>query len=434
MIKRIVDYSLSIKDELVTLRRDFHKYPELAFCEFKTASKIISYLKKLGFSVKIGTEAIDMNSALGVPGEATLSKERARAQAEGVSPELLDLIGCGATGVIADIYGTRAGKSKNVTYRFDIDAVGIDESNSDSHIPYSCGFSSVHSGIAHCCGHDGHIAIGLGLAKLLSDNRDTFSGRVRLIFQPAEEGVHGAGAMVAAGAVENTDYFFSGHIGMSANKNNVLCASTGAFLCVAKYDAEFFGLGAHAGIAPHEGKNAILAAAQATLALHSISRHGSGSSRINVGVINGGTGRNVIPDYARIQFETRGEKEEINAYMSESAKRIISSAAQMYDVSYYLNLVGYAGSYSPDLDFSSQIEDLAKKSGLYNEVRGYSDLNASEDCSDFLNKVVAAGGKATYMLFGTELKSAHHTAEFDFDESVLQQSVAFLAILAHIYS
>lgn len=434
MKERIFDAARSLKDELSLLRRDFHRYPELAFREFRTTAKIASYLEALGFIIKIGKEAIDMSSALGIPSEEVLASERQRAIAEGVSEEILSIIGNGATGVVADIIGEGAGAHKNVSFRFDIDAVAIEESTSSDHLPYREGFSSVHSGCAHCCGHDGHIEIGLGLARLLSENKDLFSGRVRLIFQPAEEGVHGAGAMVAAGVLDDSDYLFSGHLGMSANDNSVLSASTGGFLCASKFDAEFFGLSAHAGMAPEEGKNAILAAAQATLALHAISRHGKGASRVNVGVITGGTGRNVIPDYASVKFETRGETDEINDYMRESAKRIIDSAASMYGLSYKLELVGHAGCYIPDEDFAKEIALLAKGSGLYEKVIGYSDLNASEDCSELLNKVVTNGGKTSYMLYGTKIASPHHTPEFDFDEQVLSKTVSLLALLAHKYS
>ena len=221
------------------------------------------------------------------------------------------------------------------------------------------------------------------------------------------------------------------HLGLGADKTNSLCASTGGFLCASKFDVTFEGRSAHAGNAPQDGNNALLAAAQATLALHAISRHGEGASRINVGVINGGSGRNVIPDHAVIKFETRGQTQKINDYMIDCAERIISSAALMYNVKSEIVCVGRARSFELfDESFASEIKELANEAGVFDQVNDYADLNASEDCTSFMTRVCERGGKATYLLLGTDLADKHHTPNFDFDESSLTSAVAFYACLA----
>ncbi len=435
MIDKIISSATALKDETVRLRRDFHKYPESGFFEFRTASIIIGFLQDLGYDVKFGKEVVADDSLLGVPSADTFSAAKERAVKEGADPAVCDLLDCGHTAVVATLKGKKNGNSKVVAFRFDIDCNELTESENSNHIPMTLGFRSTHEGLTHACGHDGHAAIGLTLARILKDYESEFSGTVKLIFQPAEEGVRGAEAMVAAGIVDDVDYFFSGHLGLGADKSGSLCASTGGFLCATKFDVTFEGKSAHAGNAPHEGNNALLAAAQATLALHAISRHGEGASRINVGVISGGSGRNVIPDRAILKFETRGQTQKINDYMIECAERIISSAALMYNVKSEISCVGRARSFElSDNDFASEIKALAEEAGIFNRVDDYADLNASEDCTSFMTRVCECGGKATYMLFGTNLADKHHTPDFDFDESSLTSAAAFYAYLAMKYA
>ena len=429
-MKRIIEEAKLLREEAVRLRRDFHKFPERGFCEFRTASIIIKYLTDLGFDVRYGSDVISTDHIFGAPDSTLLSTEKNRALSEGVSEEIVDALYGGATGVVATIKGDGSGNGKVVAFRFDIDCNELSEAVDESHRPFKEGFSSVHDGCAHACAHDGHVAIGLTLAKFLSANRDSFSGTVKLIFQPAEEGVRGAAAMVAAGVVDDVDYFFSGHLGISADRRGAFACSTDRFLCASKFDAEFFGKSAHAGLSPQSGNNALLAAAQAALSLHGISRHGDGASRINVGVINGGSGRNVIPEYAKIMFETRGESDHINSYMVERAQSIIKASAEIYGVDYDMRCVGHASSFKPDTDFSKEVLEIACETEIFNNVIIKANMNASEDCTAFMNRVVGNGGKASYFLFGTDLASPHHTPNFDINEDSLVDAVAMLAVIA----
>lgn len=135
--------------------------------------------------------------------------------------------------------------------------------------------------------------------------------------------MRGAHAMVESGIVDDVDYMLGAHFGFKMRKTGTVACNVTGFLATSKYDARFQGVPAHAGAAPEQGKNALLAAACATLNLHAISRHSAGASRINVGRLDAGSGRNVIGDKALLCLETRGATSEINAFMETEAQRII---------------------------------------------------------------------------------------------------------------
>lgn len=415
-------------------RRDLHRHPEIGFLEYRTASMIITTLRGLGFTVKYGESVNDTSATAGLPSREEQEACMRRAIEEGADPALVREMTDGRTGVVAILDGTAGGAGQTVAFRFDMDANDAAEERDDAHRPAREGFLSVHENAMHACGHDGHVAIGLMLAHLLAAHRAEFSGQVRLIFQPAEEGVRGAESMLRAGVTDGVDVFFGGHIGLSATENGMLVASVGDFLAASKFDAVFTGRSSHAGIAPEEGRNALLASAQAAIALHAISRHGKGASRINVGILRAGTGRNVLPDRAEMGFETRGETREINDYMESEARRIVRASADMHGVSVTLERIGYAEDFVPDPDFGREIADFARSLGIYETVLDYGKMCASEDCTAFMNAVTASGGRATYMMFGTERTAGHHNGRFDFDESVLPKTADLLYRLTLKYT
>ena len=156
---------------------------------------------------------------------------------------------------------------------------------------------------------------------------------------------------------------------------------TDGFLATTKLDAEFHGVSAHAGAAPEEGKNALLAAAQAAISLSTISRHSQGSSRINVGVLNAGTGRNVVPDIASMKIETRGGNTEINEFMVKEARRMLQAAADLYDVKVDISLAGGAPASIYDKELAEEIAALVKEKCGYAHVLTYVDMGGSEDCT-----------------------------------------------------
>jgi len=279
----------------------------------------------------------------------------------------------------------------------------------------------------HACAHDGHTTIGLGLAHLLMQHRAELNGTIKLIFQPAEEGTRGARAMVAAGALDGVDYFTAIHIGTGVPAGTVICGSDN-FMATTKFDVRFTGVAAHAGGKPEEGRNALLAAAQAAIGLHSIAPHSEGASRVNVGVMQAGSGRNVVPASALLKVETRGESEAINQYVFERAKAVIDGAAAMHGVSTELRLMGAATSSVPSPAWVNYLrEQAAQVAGVEKAIDKVKAPAGSEDATLMMARVQQNGGLASYMVFGTTLSAGHHNEKFDFDETVMLIAIETLA-------
>ncbi|HBH11572.1 MAG TPA: peptidase M20 [Clostridiales bacterium] len=406
-----------LKQEVISIRREIHRYPESGWTEFRTSSVIIKKLTELDMEVLYGRKIHKEESMLGLPSKQKNDLCMQRAISEGGDPNLIMSMNGGFTGAIGILNGMMDGPT--VALRFDIDANEIEESNFIKHKPYYEGFLSEHNGVMHSCGHDGHAAIGLGTAVILSKYKDRLKGRVIFIFQPAEEGDRGAKSIVDSGMLDNVDYCLGAHIGLKAKKYGTIVAGTDGFLASTKFDVTFSGKPSHAGANPELGENALLAAATAVLNLYSISRHSKGTTRINVGVLNAGTDRNIIPDKAFLKIETRGNDNELNEFMQTKAEKICRSAAQMYDIDYDIKIVGEA----PTAVSDPEMIDIITKSALeLNEVTELIPLisfGAGEDVTFMINEVQRQGGKASFMLLGSELASGHHTKEFDFNEDVL---------------
>ena len=424
--------SEQMQQDIIARRRDLHKHAESAWTEFRTASIVAKELKKLGYEVLVGDEVLVAEEMMGVPSAEVLKQCQERAISEGADAELVARMSGGKTGVMGIMKFEKPGKT--VAFRMDMDANDVQETDDAAHFPNKNGFASVHANVMHACGHDGHTSTGLALAKLIADNKEDFAGTIKLIFQPAEEGVRGARAMVAKGIVDDVDYFFGMHLGFNANRDNTFICMTDDFLATSKVDAKFTGLSAHAGVAPHNGKNALLAAAQACISLHTIARHGKGVTRINVGVVNAGTGRNVLPDVAEIKFETRGADTEINDFMYKEAVRMVEAAAMMYDVKVEMTEMGGAPSCRPDRDFCEEIQKVIISTGKFEKVIPEVGLGASEDCTYFMDRVQSVGGKAIYMMCGASYIAGHHNSKFDFNEKNLVNAAASLATLAQVFS
>lgn len=431
-MKTIWQQAEALKNELAERRRSLHRYPETGWTEFRTASLIIRELETLGYEVHFGPEVMAEASMMGRPSMEEMKAYADRAVSEGADPELVGKMAGGKTGVLAILDTGRPGKT--VAFRFDMDCNDVEEEKGTTHRPAAEGFASIHPRAMHACGHDGHVTIGLALAKLLQENRDLLHGRLKLIFQPAEEGVRGALAMVDAGVVDDVDYLFGGHIGFKCMMDNALVTMTDGFLATTKLDAVFHGISAHAGAAPEEGKNALLAAAQAAISLHTISRHSRGSSRINVGVLTAGTGRNVVPDSASMKIETRGADTEINDFMVKETRRMLQAAADLYDVKVEISLAGGAPASVYDKELAEEIAALVTEKCGYDQVLTYVDMGGSEDCTYFMDQVQKHGGRAAYLMYGTSLAAGHHNGRFDFNEEVLWKAAATLTELAVKYS
>jgi aminobenzoyl-glutamate utilization protein A len=201
------------------------------------------------------------------------------------------------------------------------------------------------------------------------------------------------------------------------------------YLATTKFDAIITGAPAHAGGKPNEGRNALLAAATAVLNLHSISRHKEGATRINVGRLNAGTGRNVVCPMAHLVVETRGATTELNDYVYEHAVRVLHGAATMHDCSLEIKAMGSAQSAVSDPELAERVEKLALGLDGFS-IRKPETGGGSEDFTYMMTRVQENGGLATNVGMGADLGGwGHHTAEFDFDERALRMAVELLSVV-----
>lgn len=423
IIKNIAEES---REELIAQRRDFHKYAETGWFEMRTSSIIARKLTELGYEVLTGEDVCDKDARMGVPSDEALEKGYQRAIEQGADPEFVERTKGGMTGVIGIL---RCGEGPTMAMRFDIDALGVFESDEPDHRPTAEGFASVNYGSMHACGHDVHGTVGLGVAKALMAIRDQLHGTVKLIFQPAEEGVRGAKAIVEKGHLDDVQYFLGSHVsGKKADDPADITGGSYGALATCKYDVVYKGLAAHAGGVPHNGKNALLAAAAAVLNLYAIPRHGSGSSRINVGTLHAGSGRNVIADEAKMEIEVRGQTTQINDYMCEYAKRVLRSCAEMHGCTMEMKLMGASISMASDEEMARKVVDACHKIGLTTSEKLLVVSGGSEDCAYMMQRVQEKGGIAAFMRLHTPMAGPAHNRRFDVGEEVLVNGVkAFCA-------
>lgn len=404
-----------IEEELIRLRRHFHKYAEPAWMEFLTTAKIIEELKNYNLDLYYGKE-IYFNKRMGLPEKSILESYKNSISISDIEKkeEILDSY----TGLIAVLDTKKIGP--NIGFRFDIDANELCESDSLGHLPNILNFSSKNSFAMHACGHDAHMSIGIELAKILASNVKKLKGKIIFIFQPAEEGVRGAYSLMNNPIIDKLDYLAGMHIGMDVKSGEIGVGSHG-FLATKKIDIIFKGKASHAGASPEKGHNALLAASSAVLNFNSLAQHSMGEARINVGKLNAGSGRNIIANKAKIEMEIRGENENIISYLYDGVNRIVEGSAISYDCSYEIEIKGQAPS------LISYDEEFIKNLRNYYKEKSYklvdANLKGSEDIAYLLNEVRKKGGKTVHFILGSNLKDSHHSEEFDINEKDMLRGV-----------
>lgn len=229
--------------------------------------------------------------------------------------------------------------------------------------------------------------------------------------------------MASGGALDDVDALLCLHLGIHADSGELVLNPTD-FLCSTKFDVHFFGTPAHAGLEPNAGTNALAAACSATTALLGIPRHRDGMTRINIGTLQGGSGRNVIAEHALLCGETRGAAPHLNDYMFGQVQRIVEGTALAYGVTYRIIKQGEAQGLANSPELLSELAPLARDEGL--EVVPTRRFGASEDAGFLMERVQRAGGQAAYLVLGATLAAPHHHNAFDFDEGVLVQAVNLL--------
>ncbi len=289
LLQNSVSPSLDLpwEEDAIALRRDFHAHPELGFQEVRTAGIIAARLRDLGMEVR---EAV------------------------------------GVTGVIGILRG-EAGDGPCVLVRADMDALPIEEENEWE-------WKSKQKGAMHACGHDGHMAVGLSVARLLSEQKASLRGTVKFMFQPAEEGLGGAGEMMRDGVLENPkpDFALALHIWSPIPKGKIAVAPGPVMAATDAFSARIIGKGGH-GALPHETVDAVYIASQLVVALQSVvSRNVKPMEPavVTVGKIASGTTFNVIPGEAILEGTTRAFSDDVRAQLETRVREIVASLPPVF--------------------------------------------------------------------------------------------------------
>ena len=303
------------KDWIIEKRRLLHRIPERGFEEVKTQRAIMDALEEIGIPY---------------------TTER--------------------TWVIGMIEGAMEGET--VALRADMDALPIEE-------PEGCPFRSEHPGMMHACGHDAHTAILLGAARMLHSIRDQLKGRVKLLFQPAEETLGGAQPMIEAGAMENphVDRVYGLHVmpylpvGMVETRGGTLNASTDSVRI------KILGKAGH-GAYPESGADAIVCAAQVITALQTlVSRNLSplSSAVLSIGMIEGGTAANIICDEVRLRGTLRTANAELRAMMKGRIAEVAQGVAQAMGCRAEVNIISGYSALVNDEGEAARVGRVAKR-------------------------------------------------------------------------
>ncbi|AUV81698.1 amidohydrolase [Salinigranum rubrum] len=410
---------MSIED-LRNLRRDLHRHPEPAWREFYTTARIVDELETRPLdALYVGPEVLgeDRNA---VPDDDELDSWMARAREAGAREDIVERLAGGYTGALAVL---ERGEGPTVGLRVDIDGLPILEAD-DDHRPFEEGFRSENEGFMHACGHDAHATIGIGVIDAILDS--DFQGTLKVVFQPAEEVIGGGEPVVAGGHLDDVDYLLAVHVGLDHPSGEVVAGIDG-FLAVHHLSVAFTGESSHAGARPEQGRNANLALATAVQNLHAIPRHADGATRVNAGVIEGGTASNIVAEASEMEVEVRGETTDLMEYMGEHAERIVRAAGEMHACEVEIESVARAPSAVSDPELADVVGAVASGVEGVERVLPSDALGGSEDATYLMQHVQERGGKAAYVGIGTDHPTGHHTPRFDVDEESIRIGIETLS-------
>lgn len=379
--------TLAPQEELVRYRRHFHAHPELSLIEFATAKFIERELREAGYD-QIRT-------------------------------------GIGRTGILATLQGAKPGPV--TLLRADMDALPIEERNDE---PYR----SLTPGVMHACGHDGHMAILLAVARALRRRADEITGTIVFCFQPGEEGHSGNKLMIEDGALENphVDRTFALHLysGLDVGKVGV---RDGAFFASSdRFDIELAGKGGH-GALPQSAIDPIVAAAQFVTMLQTVASREIAASQpvvVTVGALHSGTTFNVIPELATLQGSVRAFDETIRAELPVRIERLLAGVCEAMRLTYRFD---YHWIYPPTVNdpaTNDVVREVAREVlGEQNLVDPHEIVMWSEDMS-FMQEL----RPGAYFLVGARGPrkgiEPQHSARFDIDERALEVGFRMMMGLA----
>lgn len=331
------------------------------------------------------------------------------------------------TGCIATIKGGQPGKT--VMLRADIDALPIQE---EAGRPYG----SLNDGVMHACGHDCHTAMLLGAARILNDHREELKGTVKLIFQMGEEIARKAEEYVKRGALEDVDAIFGMHVWADMEKNTANFENGERMACSDRFTIQIHGTSAH-GSAPHQGHDAVLAAAHAVMALQSIpSRQNNplNSLVVTVGMMNGGTKENILCDHVELVGTVRAFNREFRNSMPKRIEDVVTNTVKAYgctaECDYYFGPSPLINDYE---DLNELARGAAKKIIGSDCLRPLPKMMGAEDFSVYLEHIPGVYGYLGIYDPESGIKHTHHHPAFDVDESVLYQGTGIYAQFAVDY-
>lgn len=374
---------------LVKWRRDFHAHPELGFQEHRTAAVVAAHLRRLGLQVQ-----------------------------EGVA----------GTGVVGLLEGAVPGRT--ILVRADMDALPVQEANEAE-------YRSQVPGVMHACGHDGHTAIGMGVAQLLAGRQDRMAGCVKFVFQPAEEGPGGARPMVEAGVLTApaVDAALGIHLSSSYPLGQIGVRPGPVMAATAPFSIVVRGKGGHAAF-PHRLVDPILAAAHVVTALQSIVSRNLDPLKpgvISVATIHGGTAGNVIPPEVLLTGTIRAFEDGVRQELAERigavadgvCRALGAECAYEYQFSYPA-LVN-------DAEMAGLVAGVAARLFGQEQVVEAGPVMGGEDMAYFLREVPGCFAWVGAKNSARGLDFPHHHPRFDFDEDALANGVALVSAAALEY-
>ena len=382
-IPHFLDEAQGYQERLKARRRDLHQQPELGFQEFRTAEIVARELRELGLDVATGV---------------------------------------GKTGLVGLLEGSRPGKT--ILLRFDMDALPVREETGAE-------YASITPGIMHACGHDGHVSIGLTVARLLADHRESLPGRVKFVFQPAEEGQGGAEAMIASGVLQNPrpDRALAMHLWNDRPVGWVGIVPGPVLAGGDTFTIQITGKGGH-GALPQQAGDPVVAAAQIITALQTIASRNISpfeSAVISVTQVRAGEAFNVIPPDAELTGTMRSFLPYVHETMVQRFEQIVRGIAGGMGCQAEIRIHEVTPPVNNDPAMASQIQAIVHREFPSLEVDPQFRSMVSEDMAFFLQEI-----PGVFALVGSAnpkkgFTYGHHHPRFDFDEDALAIGAALLA-------